>query len=148
MSISGDLTEIQTVTLSEAGDQDVAPDPQFEAIDAEEDRIIVGWQWDFAGITTPMGSVHSRAHAYTGANPTQEGGIDHGGKFFIGAFYFVMTDQAGFGASGVNMPAVLVEDPAHGWDWNEDVTLTLEVVVQPGTDMPGGFELFVYYIER
>lgn len=122
-----------------------------EKIDADEDRRIVGFEWSVHDTT--KGNPHElKGHAYVGVDPrpsisSGSGDVkDIGGKFHTHCNSVVSTDSTNGWAYALNhYPAVNPEDGL-SWDWNEDVTLTIEAQEESGQ---GGvlvtFQL--YYVE-
>lgn len=106
------------------------------ALDAEEDREIVGFEWSIND--TSLGNSHElKCEAYVGTNPgpsTSTGDIhakDTGGKFHTHAWSAISTDGSGYGYAANSLPSVPPGSDVT-WDWNEDVTLTINLSEEQG----------------
>lgn len=142
MSISSADDEIKSVMVNPASTSGGGDGTQ-QQIDAEEDREIVG-------ITATPGNVgatdqvQASIDVYVGSDPepAADQSKDLGGKFhWAGAFAqdatgaFAWSDLGPFG----------LDSPELSWDWNEDVTLTADLVNTAGDD--ASLFVTVYYRE-
>lgn len=112
-------------------------------IDADEDREILGWEWNAQGLQQG-GSVTVFSEAFVGVDPdtAQNSAEDLGGKLYTNARW--VTDSTnGFATNSVHSSSVDTDDT---YDWNEDVTLTLVTQENSGVNS-GGAELTIYYRE-
>lgn len=146
MSLSSSGSEIKQIEMHALPDNDTVE----LAIDAQEDREIVGFEWSL--IDAVRGNPHElEAEAYVGVDPSptvgaNEGDVkDVGGKFHTHANSQVSTDGAGFGYAIQNLPNVAV-DSEMSWDWNEDVTLSAEFTEEVGNG-PVSTTLNIWYRE-
>lgn len=144
MSLSSS-DEVQTAVLS----CNVGPgEEETQALDAQEDREIVGFSMDGVGIN-PSESLQLEAEAYVGSDPTvsMSDNKDIGGKFYAQGEIAVNNDETnGVGWAYSTMPDSGPVPEGEGWDWNEDVTLSLHVAEGNGSS-GGGVAITVYYRE-
>lgn len=101
--------------------------------DADEDREIIGYEWSLRDHVVGN-SFEVNAEAWIGSHPVEdmpgsgEGFTnDVGGRFHTHAHVAASTDSTnGLAYSIVDLPQNTVGGDENAWDWNEDVTLTVE----------------------
>lgn len=133
--------EVQTAILNVTAS---AGTTEQQQLDAQEDRRIVGF--GFSGQSASVGEDTSvLAKLFTGVDPDPplDDAEDLGGKFYA-QFEFVQDSTNGWARESTWEPDIAPENA--GWDWNEDVTLTLEVDENSGSG-DGGVMCMVYYKE-
>lgn len=140
--LSTDAGEVNTVvartaTVS-AGDSDTVQ------IDAQEDRKIVGFEMEIPG---KMGSdLNATARAYVGTDPIpgSDDAKDIGGKFAAEAR---LTQDNTNGWAHQGSAGLFDVDSDHAFDWNEDVTLTIEVLNNGASATSVQAQARIYYVE-
>lgn len=115
-----------------------------EQVDAEEDRAIVGWSFDTAGVNTGN-DYQLQLTGHVGVSPTFSAGtvVDEGSKWFDTA-ELVVDSTNGYAVES-NLGTINFLDTEHWYDWNEDVTLTFTANNSTANGVAG--DLIIYYVE-
>lgn len=118
-------------------------------IDAQEDRAIVGYELSIDRLPSNT-SVEGLIEAFIGSDPQVPNGEtteDLGSKFYVHRAYRWVADTTnGLGVQkGMDADQTFFED--HTFDWNEDVTITLDHTEDTGNATPHA-QLTVYYVEK
>lgn len=114
-----------------------------QEIDADEDREIVGIVAT-PGNVGPADQVQATIDVYVGSDPepAADQTKDIGGKFhWAGAF----AQDATGAFAWESLDAFGLDSPELSWDWNEDVTLSVDLVNTAGN--PASIFVTVYYRE-
>lgn len=144
MSVTGGQTDIETVNMRT--DTPAAGSSDTVQVDAQENRRIHGFRINPFGIATGNDYI-LRGKLFVGVDPNVavDSADDLGGKLF--AEHEVVVDSTN-GWAVVDSEDYPIEGAdGASWDWNEDVTLTLEVDNGSSSTDGAGYEATVYYTE-
>lgn len=136
-------TEAETVRMETANAASGATDDVV--VDADEDREIIGAALMFKGLS--VGNDYSAdAEVWIGSQPdgNADSAEDLGGKFFLEGEILVDSTN---GHTYVSEPIIGIGDDGEPFDWNEDVTLTLQIDNGGSSTAQLRAEAIVYYRE-
>lgn len=147
MSVSASHSEeVQSVTMRLAANAGSTENIQ---IDADQDRRIVGWNFAPEGID--LGSeykVDAKLFLGTDPNPGPDNAEDIGSKFVARTQFTINNDTTNGVGSALGDEALPGNTPSDvTFDWNEDVTLTLEATNSTNSTDAAGVMAEVYYVE-
>lgn len=141
-SMSGSGGELNSVRLRTSTNTGTETEAQ---IDAQEDRLIIGYRLDVDGVGVGDDAVGD-LELFVGTDPDPGNSEDIGSKLYDKLHYLQDATNGVTNWQGLGVTYFL--DTEHAFDWNEDATLSIRHNNAGSSSGSHEGEAVVYYVER